>query len=126
MIGYITLGTNDFDRAVNFYDELMSHLGEKRLWATDSMAAWGSSRDVPALCIAKPFNEGDATISNGGMVALKVSSKEQVDSAHAKAISLGGLNEGDPGARGNGGFYGGYFRDLDGNKLNVYIPATSA
>ncbi|NRB40458.1 MAG: VOC family protein [Pseudomonadales bacterium] len=119
MIGYITLGTNDFDRAVKFYDELMSHLGEKKLWQTDSMAAWGSSRDVPALCIAKPFYGADATISNGGMLALKVSSKEQVDSAHAKVISLGGLNEGNPGHRGNGGFYGGYFRDLDGNKLNV-------
>jgi len=59
------------------------------------------------------------------MVALKVCSKEIVDLAHAKAICLGGANEGDPGYRGNGDFYGSYFRDLDGNKLNVYISATS-
>ncbi|MCO1335385.1 VOC family protein [Microbulbifer sp. OS29] len=126
MIGYITLGTNDFDRSVKFYDELMSHLGEKRLWKSDSMAAWGSSRDVPALCITKPFDGKNATVGNGGMVALKVSTKEQVDSAHLKAINLGGTNEGSPGNRGSNGFYGGYFRDLDGNKLNVFIPASNA
>ncbi len=126
MIGYITLGTNDFKKSVNFYDALMSHLGEKRLWQTDSMAAWGSSRDFPALCIAKPFDGGRASIGNGGMVALKVSSKEAVDAAHKMALSLGGFNEGDPGHRGGGGFYGGYFRDIDGNKLNVYMPGTSA
>jgi len=126
MIGYITLGTNDFTAAVKFYDALMDHLGERRLWKTESMAAWGSSRDYPALCIAKPFDAEQASIGNGGMVALKVSSKEAVNAAHAKAISLGGTDEGAPGNRGEGGFYGGYFRDLDGNKLNVYIPANRA
>ncbi len=126
MIGYVTLGTNDFNRAVEFYDGLMIHLGENRLWKTDSMAAWGQSRDVPAICIARPFDGKDASISNGGMVALKVSTMAQVNAAHALALSLGGIDEGAPGPRGTGGFYGGYFRDLDGNKLNVYTPASHA
>jgi predicted lactoylglutathione lyase len=53
------------------------------------------------------------------MVALLVKSPEQVDALHAKALELGGSDEGAPGARG-GGFYAGYFRDLDGNKLNAF------
>jgi hypothetical protein len=39
---------------------------------------------------------------------------------HAKALALGAPDEGAPGPRGGGGFYGGYFRDPDGNKLAVF------
>lgn len=123
MIGYITLGTNDFERAVTFFDGLMAVVGEQRLWSTDSMAAWGASRDLPSLCVTKPFDGEKATVGNGVMVALKVDSQEQVDAVHAKAIELGGKDEGAPGPRGTSGFYGGYFRDLDGNKMNAYIPS---
>lgn len=125
MIGYVTLGTNDFYKALNFYDQLLALVDEKRLWSTDSMAAWGVSRDFPSLCISKPFDGAMATIGNGMMVAIKVSSREQVDVIHAKAIELGATDEGPVGERGTNGFYAGYFRDLDGNKLNVYIPADS-
>ena len=30
MIGYITLGTNDIERAARFYDALLAELGAKR------------------------------------------------------------------------------------------------
>lgn len=126
MIGYVTVGTNSFDEAVNFFDELMAVLGEKRLWKAESMAAWGLSRDVPSFCIAKPFDGDSATVGNGVMIALKAASQEQVNAVHAKAIELGGKDEGPVGQRGNSGFYGGYFRDLDGNKFNVYIAAEKA
>ena len=49
-------------------------------------------------------------------------SVEKVDLLHAKALSLGGKDEGAPGDRG-GGFYGAYFRDLAGNKLCVFTMA---
>lgn len=126
MIGYITVGTNKFEEALPFYDELMLQFGEKRLWQTESMAAWGNSRDEPAFCLAIPHDKNSATVGNGTMVAFKVISAQQVDLVHAKALELGGRCDGKPGPRGNSGFYGGYFRDLDGNKLNVYIPAHSA
>ena len=126
MIGYVTVGTNDFEKALAFYDGLFSAIGIKRLWAADAMAAWGVSRAEPALCIAKPHDGNTATVGNGVMVALKVRVAGQVDAMHAKAIALGGQDAGPPGPRGEGGFYGGYFRDLDGNKLNAYIPASRA
>lgn len=125
MIGYITLGTNQFVQAISFYDDLMAMLGEDRLWKTESMAAWGLSTNETTLCITKPFNGALSSAGNGVMVALKVKSKEQVDIVHACALRLGGANEGFPGPRGSGGFYGAYFRDLDGNKLNAYCYESS-
>jgi len=54
------------------------------------------------------------------MVAIVVDSKEKVDALHAKALELGGSDAGAPGQRGDT-FYAGYFRDLDGNKLNAFF-----
>jgi predicted lactoylglutathione lyase len=54
------------------------------------------------------------------MVSLVVDSNAKVDEIHQKALALGAKNEGAPGPRGTGGFYAGYFRDLDGHKINCY------
>lgn len=116
------MGTNDFERAIQFYDELLETVGIYRLWLHDSMAAWGPSRQQTALCVTTPFDDNSATAGNGVMIAFKVGSHEQVRALHAKAVELGGNNEGDPGPRGDHGFYGCYFRDLDGNKMSAYIP----
>jgi predicted lactoylglutathione lyase len=65
-------------------------------------------------------NRGNSSVGNGVMVALEASSNAQVDALYRKALQLGGKDEGAPGPRGEGGFYAGYFRDLDGNKLNFF------
>ena len=123
MIGYVTVGTNDMDAAIEFYDMLFECVGIQRLWHHGNMAAWGHSRSEPAFCVARPENGATASIGNGCMVALKMANRNDVNTLHAKCLELGGTNEGDPGPRGDHGFYGGYFRDLDGNKLNAYVPA---
>jgi len=119
MIGYVTLGTNNFDAAARFYDELLSGLGAKRYMDMEAFIAWGVAPGKAALAIAKPFNKAEASVGNGVMVALSADSQDQVDAIYRKAIELGGVDEGEPGLRG-GTFYAGYFRDLDGNKLNVF------
>jgi catechol 2,3-dioxygenase-like lactoylglutathione lyase family enzyme len=119
MIGYVTLGTNDFDRAAAFYDALMSELGAGRILDNDRFVAWATSPAAPAISIARPFDGGAATVGNGVMVAIAAESREQVDRLHARALELGAADEGAPGDRG-GNFYAGYFRDLDGNKLNAF------
>jgi predicted lactoylglutathione lyase len=73
--------------------------------------------------VSIPFNKEPASVGNGVMVALFMDSPEKVDAFHARALELGGTNEGDPGFRpeeSTSGFYAGYFRDLDGNKLNAF------
>ena len=121
MIGYTTLGTNDLPRSTAYYDALFASIGIKRLMEFgDRGLAWGTGWDKPAFGIMKPFDGRPATWGNGTMVALVVDSKEKVDRLYKKAIELGAADEGAPGPRGDG-FYAGYFRDLDGNKLNAFF-----
>jgi predicted lactoylglutathione lyase len=120
MIGYVTLGTNDLKRAVAFYDELLALLGAGRFMEVeDVFVAWAVAPDKPGLSVTRPYNGQPATVGNGMMVALAVDSKELVHKVYDKAIALGGKDEGPAGPRGDQ-FYAGYFRDLDGNKLNVF------
>jgi predicted lactoylglutathione lyase len=119
MIGYVTLGTNDLERACAFYDALMAEIGARRILETDQFVAWGTSMDQPGLSLTRPHDGQPATVGNGVMVALAMSNTEQVDAVHAKALALGGTDEGAPGARSDA-FYAGYFRDPDGNKLNAF------
>jgi predicted lactoylglutathione lyase len=119
MIGYITLGTNDIKKSAAFYDKLLAELGAKRLMESDKFIVWGTSPTSPGLSVTAPFDGKPATIGNGVMVALIVKEPAQVDSLYNKALSLGAKDEGPAGPRGQG-FYAGYFRDPDGNKLNVF------
>ena len=116
MIGYVTVGTNNKDRAAKFYDTLLKEMGAQRVFSIERIIGWGIGTSQPWFCIAEPFDGKDATIGNGDMTALKVQSKDDVNSLYAKAMELGAKDEGPPGDR-DDGFYGGYFRDLDGNKL---------
>jgi predicted lactoylglutathione lyase len=120
MIGYVTLGTNDLDRAARFYDALLAEIGARRMMQSERYVAWITSPDKPALGVFKPFDGKPATVGNGVMFALVVESPAQVDALHRKALELGATDEGAPGPRGMPGFYAGYFRDLDGHKLNFY------
>lgn len=119
MIGYVMLGTNNFDSAAGFYDALLGSLGADRMMEADNFIAWGTGMGSPAISICKPHDGKPATIGNGVMVAIAVDSKEKVDAFHAKAMELGASDEGAPGQRSDT-FYAGYFRDLDGNKLNAF------
>ena len=120
MIGYVTLGCNDIPKAATFYDELLAVYGAKRIMGDDHMVAWSPRPEIPALAGIKPVDSNDACIGNGNMVALILNTNEKVDALHAKAMELGGTDEGAPGPRGDNGFYAGYFRDLDGNKLCAF------
>lgn len=126
MIGYVTLGTNDLEKAAKYYDALFGSIGAKRVLEEENyFIAWGTSRNAPSVAVTVPFNKQPATVGNGVMVALFMQSVEQVNAFHAKALELGGSNEGDPGFRpeentSGSGFYAGYFRDLDGNKFNAF------
>jgi catechol 2,3-dioxygenase-like lactoylglutathione lyase family enzyme len=114
MIGYVVLGTNDLARAASFYDELLAEMGVTRMMDFgDRGYAWGAAMDQPMLCIMKPYDGQPATVGNGVMAGIAADSRDQVD-----RIS----DEGPPGLRaaGGDGFYAAYFRDLDGNKLDVF------
>ena len=120
MIGYVTLCTNDLARGARFYDAIAEELGVGRMMETDRFMAWGKLGGGAGIGLALPFDGKPASVGNGVMVALEAKDKAQVDRIHRLALSLGGKDEGAPGPRGEG-FYAGYFRDPDGNKLNAFV-----
>ena len=132
MIGYATLGTNDLPRALDFYDAVIGALGGRRLMTMPDargFTLYGAGRDRPMLAITRPYDGQPASVGNGTMVALLMDSRVQVDAVYAAAMAAGGSDEGAPGVRGGAAgqeFYGGYFRDPDGNKFCAYRSGPDA
>ncbi|WP_447932887.1 VOC family protein [Sphingopyxis fribergensis] len=120
MIGYVTLGTTDLAKAAEFYDAIAAELDTPRMMEFDGFIAWGKPGGGAGIGLTRPFDGNVATVGNGVMVALQAKDKEQVHRLHEIALAHGGSCEGPPGPRGEG-FYAGYFRDPDGNKLNAFI-----
>jgi len=131
MFTYVTLGVDDFERALHFYDEVLATLGWSRCDtdADGGWAGWGlyeeEGRRELALWICKPFDGRPASPGNGSMVALAAATRGQVDAFHRCAIGRGGRSEGAPGLRPHYGpdFYAAYVRDPDGNKLAAVCRA---
>lgn len=117
-LGYVCLGVNDFDRACAFYDAFTAELGGKRLFPTPHGQMYRLAGGA-MIMVTRPYNGEAAHPGNGTMLAINVDEKEDVARVHAKALSLGCANEGDPGPRGAFGEFA-YFRDLDGNKIAVF------
>jgi predicted lactoylglutathione lyase len=119
MISYVTVGTNDFVAAEQFFDALLGQLNRKQAVKTDRMIFWAGEEGAPGFAIAKPLDGQAATVGNGSMIALSVDTRGQVDSVYQKALELGGSDEGEARVR-DSGFYVAYFRDLDGNKFCLF------
>jgi catechol 2,3-dioxygenase-like lactoylglutathione lyase family enzyme len=122
MIGYALVGSNNLEAAKTFYDELLEPLGAGTMFEHPSGGrVYTAGEGKPFFGVVGPFNQEPATVGNGTMIALAADTQEQVRQVYRKAMELGGKDEGAPGWRGEpGGFYGAYFRDLDGNKLCIF------
>ncbi|MDA9230812.1 VOC family protein [Alphaproteobacteria bacterium] len=116
MLAYITLGTNDTQKARDLYGPLFEELGAKELFTTGRLYFYGTGMDKPMIALGAPYDAGTATFGNGTMAAIPVGSRENVDKIYAKALQLGFTDDGAPGER-MPTFYGAYVRDADGNKL---------
>ena len=119
-IGFVMVGTNDLEKSSKLYDAILTHLKMKRVTITERYIGYGHSSkdDGVKFYITNPHNKENAAAGNGTMVALSAETKKAVDKFHATALENGAVNEGDPGPRSDGNYYG-YIRDLDGNKITA-------
>lgn len=122
-LNYVMLGSNDVAKAHGFYSAVLPVIGGRFIAEYMPHAFCYALRGGGRIWVASPFNKEGATPGNGNMVGLKCDSKDEVRAAHEMALSKGGMNEGDPGARPQYGpdFYGAYVRDLDGNKMSFVV-----
>jgi len=135
VFSHIFVGTNDFERALAFYQPVMAALGIAARFcdASKPWAGWQSSPDPrPLFLLGRPFDGQSHDPGNGQMVAFLAATRAQVDAAWRTALAHGGTDEGAPGLRPHyhAHYYGAYFRDPDGNKLAVAchaapVPATN-
>jgi catechol 2,3-dioxygenase-like lactoylglutathione lyase family enzyme len=123
MLGYVTIGTNDIDKAVEFYDPLFATLRAKRDFKDGNWAGYGRDGEELKIFVCGPFDGQAASNGNGTMFAFLATDRAEVEAFHAAALKSGGQDEGPPGVRGemNPVFYGAYARDPDGNKLCAYV-----
>ena len=120
MIGYVTLGVSDLERAKTFWCELLSELGCDYVVGNERVSLIGKGQDSPMIGVCLPWDGEACSPGNGNMISINVENNQMVDKLHAKAIALGATDEGAPGVRVPDVFYGGYFRDLDGNKAAFF------
>ncbi|MBL4603851.1 MAG: VOC family protein [Emcibacteraceae bacterium] len=119
MIGYTMVGVKDIKRAGDFYDKVLGMLGATRKMEYEKFILWNDAADKPSFSICIPFDGNSASVGNGSMIAFPVANEQDVHKVYDCAIENGATDEGAPGMR-DGGYYIGYFRDLDGNKLAAY------
>ncbi|MBW9063838.1 VOC family protein [Rhizobium herbae] len=121
MLLYVTIGSNNLERAQVFYDAALAPLGLKRRKQDDVEIGYGAENDTRCrLWVVTPHDRNAATIGNGSMVALDAESRADVDAFYKAALAHGGTDEGAPGLRPfHENFYAAYVRDPDGNKLSA-------
>ena len=119
IISHISVGTNNFECAVVFYDKVLSTLGCKQIMKYPGAVAYG--REFPEFWVQIPINGEPATIGNGAHVGFIANSTEAVHAFHRVALEEGGVDDGAPGPRPDYGesYYGCFIRDLDGNKIEA-------
>jgi catechol 2,3-dioxygenase-like lactoylglutathione lyase family enzyme len=118
-VSHLSLGTNDLEAAVRFYDRVLATLGIRRMMTGDGHAVYG--REFPEFTIGTPIDGGRATVGNGTHVGFNAPTREAVHAFHAAALEAGGADEGAPGPRPAYGpaYHGGFARDLDGHKIEA-------
>ncbi len=121
MIGYTTVGTRDLAKAREFYNAVLAPLGATLLYENEREIYWGRDPSGTKFAVVVPFDGKPATAANGSMTAIRAETRAEVAAVHEVALRLGAKDEGAVGPRGEGPFYGGYFRDLDGHKICVFI-----
>ena len=120
MLGFVMVGTNNLDKAINFYDKILNTINLQRVVTNEKYAGY-APKEKPnevEFYITNPVNKEKATFGNGTQISFLVNSKELVNSFYNTGIKLGGKDEGAPGIR-SGDYYC-YVRDLDGNKVCAF------
>jgi catechol 2,3-dioxygenase-like lactoylglutathione lyase family enzyme len=95
ILSHISIGTNDFERAVAFYDRVLPALGCKRIMEHPGAIAYG--KQYPEFWVGIPFDNQPATVGNGTHIGLIAPTKEAVHAFYEAALAAGGVDEGAPG-----------------------------
>jgi len=121
IISHVSIGTNNFARAVSFYDKVLPTLGCTRIMEHPGAVAYGKL--YPEFWVQTPIDGKPASVGNGTHVGFGfvAPTKQAVHAFFDTAVAAGGLDDGQPGSRPDYGepYYGCFVRDLDGHKIEA-------
>ena len=119
ILSHVSIGTNNFEKAIAFYDRVLTPLGCKRMMEHPGAIAYG--KQFPEFWVNTPFNQKAATVGNGTHIGFIAATKEAVEAFYEAAIAAGAVEDGAPGGREEYGkpYYGCFVQDLDGNKIEA-------
>ncbi len=125
-LSHVSLGTNNFDAAAQFYDRVLGALGCRRV--LEHPGAIGYGRDYPEFWLQLPIDGKPAGTANGVHIGFFATSKQQVDAFYQQAVAAGAQEDGAPGSRPHYGaaYYGCFVRDSDGHKIEASFWDESA
>jgi catechol 2,3-dioxygenase-like lactoylglutathione lyase family enzyme len=120
VIGHLSFGVFDLDRAVRFYDAVLAPVGMARVWADDTAAGYGPPGGNDTLAL-KRQPQPVVPPGPGFHLAFDAPTREAVDRFHAAALAQGGRDAGAPGLRPHYGpsYYAAFVHDPDGHKLEA-------
>lgn len=125
ILNHISIGSNDLDKALKFYDAVMATIGASRQLEIPNIAvAYG--KQFPEFWVQRPLDGQEATSANGAHYSFHAPSKEAVHEFYEVALQSGGTGDGEPGPRPMYGpsYYGCFVRDLDGHKIETNLFAS--
>ena len=121
IMSHVSIGTNDFDRAIDFYDKVFATIGARRTMELIEFGAVAYGRKFPEFWVCRPVDGADAEKANGTHFAFVAPSREAVHHFFDAAVAAGAQADGEPGVRPHygAGYYGCFVRDLDGHKIEA-------
>jgi catechol 2,3-dioxygenase-like lactoylglutathione lyase family enzyme len=119
ILSHVSVGTNDFEKAKEFYQTVLATLGCRIIMEHPGAVAFG--REYPEFWVGMTFDGKKATVGNGSHFGFNADSREEVDRFYAAAVAHGARPDGEPGSREDYGepYYGCFVRDLDGHKIEA-------
>ena len=120
ILSHVSIGTNDLDAALRFYDQVLATLDCRRVVEhPGAVVAYG--KQYPEFWIGRPIDGRPAHVGNGSHFAFNAADKQAVDAFYSAALEAGAKDEGAPGPREEYGapYYGCFIRDLDGHKIEA-------
>ncbi len=123
MLDHVTIGVTDVEYSKAFYDQALTPLGIRRLYAeAGTFAGYGSGGKAYFWIGLR------STPQTSTHIAFATSDRAVVDAFHAAALKAGGKDNGPPGLRPHyhPNYYGAFVLDPDGHNIEAVCDSPPA
>jgi catechol 2,3-dioxygenase-like lactoylglutathione lyase family enzyme len=121
MLHHLSIAVTDLDRAMAFYDAVLTPLGYARVFTGAEAVGYGYAGQDDILLLN--LRDGASIPGEGFHLAFAATTPEQVARFHAAALKHGGRSNGPPGPRPDYGdhYYAAFVIDPDGYRIEAVI-----